>query len=32
MVWDMSEVEVLVLDRSLRAAEVETAIEQGWLL
>lgn len=31
-VWDMSEAEALVLDRSLRAAEAETAIEQGWLL
>jgi ParB/RepB/Spo0J family partition protein len=31
-VWDMSEAEALVLDRSLRAAERETAIEQGWLL
>ena len=30
--WDMSEAEALVLDRSLRAAEAETAIEQGWLL
>jgi ParB family chromosome partitioning protein len=31
-VWDMSEAEALVLDRSLRAADAETAIEQGWLL
>jgi len=31
-VWDMSEAEALVLDRSLRAADQETAIEQGWLL
>jgi len=31
-VWDMSEAEALVLDRSLRTAERETAIEQGWLL
>jgi ParB family chromosome partitioning protein len=30
--WDMSEAEALVLDRSLRAADAETAIEQGWLL
>jgi ParB family chromosome partitioning protein len=30
--WDMSEAEALVLDRSLRAAVAETAIEQGWLL
>lgn len=31
-VWAMSEVEALVLDRSLRQAEAETALEQGWLL
>jgi ParB family chromosome partitioning protein len=31
-VWDMDEAEALVLDRSLRAAEGETALEQGWLL
>jgi ParB/RepB/Spo0J family partition protein len=31
-VWDMNEAEALVLDRSLRAADAETAIEQGWLL
>jgi ParB/RepB/Spo0J family partition protein len=31
-VWDMGEVEALVLDRSLRHAEAETALEQGWLL
>lgn len=31
-VWDMSEAEALVLDRSLRAADSETAIEQAWLL
>ena len=31
-VWDMSEAEALLLDRSLRAAERQTAIEQGWLL
>ena len=31
-VWDMSESEALLLDRSLRAADAETAIEQGWLL
>ena len=31
-VWDMSEAEALLLDRSLRAADAETAIEQGWLL
>jgi len=31
-VWTMNEVEALVLDRSLRRAEAETALEQGWLL
>jgi ParB/RepB/Spo0J family partition protein len=31
-VWDLSESEALLLDRSLRTAERETAIEQGWLL
>jgi len=31
-VWDMDETEALVLDRSLRSAEGETALEQGWLL
>lgn len=31
-VWDMTEAEALVLLRSLRAAEGETAIEQAWLL
>lgn len=31
-VWAMSEAEALVLDRSLRRAEAETALEQGWLL
>jgi ParB family transcriptional regulator, chromosome partitioning protein len=31
-VWDMSETEALILDRSLRTAEAETALEQGWLL
>ena len=31
-VWDMDESEALVLDRSLRTAEGETALEQGWLL
>jgi len=31
-VWDMDEAEALVLDRSLRTAEQETALEQGWLL
>src|SRR6202163_3955139 len=31
-VWEMSEAEALVLDRSMRFSETETAIEQGWLL
>jgi ParB family transcriptional regulator, chromosome partitioning protein len=31
-VWDMDETEALILDRSLRTAEGETALEQGWLL
>jgi ParB family transcriptional regulator, chromosome partitioning protein len=31
-VWDMTETEALILDRSLRTAEKETALEQGWLL
>ncbi len=31
-VWDMDEAEALVLDRSMRTAEGETALEQGWLL
>lgn len=31
-IWDMGEAEALVLDRSLRTAEGETALEQGWLL
>src|ERR1041385_7510401 len=32
VVWPMSEAEALVLDRSLRLTEQETALEQGWLL
>lgn len=32
VVWPMSEAEALVLDRSLRLSERETALEQGWLL
>ncbi len=32
VVWDMSESEALVLDRSMRLSEKETALEQGWLL
>lgn len=31
-VWDMSEAEALLLDRSMRRADAETTIEQGWLL
>jgi ParB/RepB/Spo0J family partition protein len=31
-IWDMNETEALILDRSLRTAEKETALEQGWLL
>jgi ParB family chromosome partitioning protein len=31
-VWTMSETEALVLERSLRMSEPETALEQGWLL
>ena len=30
-VWDMSESDALVLDRSMRLSEKETALEQGWL-
>jgi ParB/RepB/Spo0J family partition protein len=32
VVWPMREAEALVLDRSLRFSEPETALEQGWLL
>lgn len=32
VVWPLSEAEALVLDRSLRFAAQETALEQGWLL
>ena len=32
VVWPMSEAEALLLDRSLRLSEQETALEQGWLL
>jgi len=32
LVWPLSEAEALVLDRSLRMAERETALEEGWLL
>ncbi len=31
-VWEMSESDALVLDRSLRLSEKESALEQGWLL
>ena len=30
VVWPMSEAEALLLDRSLRLSEQETALEQGW--
>jgi len=32
VVWPMSEAEAVLLDRSLRFSEQETALEQGWLL
>src|SRR5579864_5635059 len=32
VVWPMSEAEAVVLDRSLRLSEQETALEVGWLL
>jgi len=32
VVWEMSEAEALVLERSLRLSQPETALEQGWLL
>ena len=32
VVWPMSEAEALLLDRSMRFSEPETALEQGWLL
>lgn len=32
IVWEMSEADALVLDRSMRLSEKETALEQGWLL
>lgn len=32
IVWDMSEADALVLDRSMRLSAKETALEQGWLL
>src|SRR5215831_13412334 len=32
IVWSMNEADALVLDRSMRWSERETALEQGWLL
>ena len=32
VVWPMSEAEAVLLDRSLRFSQHETALEQGWLL
>jgi ParB family chromosome partitioning protein len=32
VVWEMSEADALVLERSLRMSEPESALEQGWLL
>jgi len=32
VVWPMSEVEALLLDRSLRVSQQESVLEQGWLL
>jgi ParB-like chromosome segregation protein Spo0J len=32
VVWSLSEAEALLLDRSLRAGEPATALEEGWLL
>ena len=32
VVWELSEAEALLLDRSLRMAERATALEEGWLL
>ena len=32
VVWPMSEAAAVLLDRSLRLSEHETALEQGWLL
>ena len=31
-VWEMSEAEALLLDRTLRLSQQETPLEQGWLL
>ena len=32
VVWSLSEVEALLLDRSMRSGDQETALEEGWLL
>jgi ParB family chromosome partitioning protein len=32
VIWPMSEAEALVLERSMRFSESDTALEQGWLL
>src|SRR5260370_23578524 len=32
VVWPMTEAEALVLERSMRLSERETALEEGWLL
>ena len=32
VVWDMSEADALLLERSLRMSEPDSALEQGWLL
>src|SRR5437870_10114842 len=32
VIWPMSEAEALVLERSMRLSERDTALEQGWLL
>jgi ParB/RepB/Spo0J family partition protein len=32
VIWPMSEAEALLLDRTLRFSQQETALEQGWLL
>ena len=32
VVWEMSEADALVLERTLRMGEPDSALEQGWLL
>jgi hypothetical protein len=32
VVWSLSEAEALLLDRSMRCGDHETALEEGWLL